>query len=85
MSLNLGLLLRESASSYPDNVALAIGDTDLTYRTVDNLARRFASKSIMSYGNVAIANVPRSQAVVSKLLCVKRRWKPTEFPSAPAT
>ncbi|HEU5001530.1 MAG TPA: long-chain fatty acid--CoA ligase [Actinomycetota bacterium] len=42
MSLNLGLLLRESASAYPDNIALAIGDTDLTYRTVDTLARRFA-------------------------------------------
>ena len=42
MSLNLGLLLRESASTYPDNVALAIGDTDLTYRALDALARRFA-------------------------------------------
>jgi hypothetical protein len=30
------------------------------------------------------ANVPRSQRVVSKLLWVKRRWKPTEFPSAVA-
>ena len=42
MSLNLALLLRESAAAYPQKTALAIGDTDLTYETVHLFAQRFA-------------------------------------------
>ncbi|HLI55793.1 MAG TPA: long-chain fatty acid--CoA ligase [Actinomycetota bacterium] len=42
MSLNLGLLLRESASAYPDKTALAIGDVTLSYSAVDGFAQRFA-------------------------------------------
>ena len=42
MSLNLALLLRESAMAHPQKTALAIGDTSLTYETVHGLAQRFA-------------------------------------------
>jgi long-chain acyl-CoA synthetase len=42
MSLNLALLLRESATNYPQKTALSIGDTDLTYETVHGFAQRFA-------------------------------------------
>ncbi|MGH2718591.1 MAG: AMP-binding protein, partial [Actinomycetota bacterium] len=42
MSLNLGLLLRESAAAYPDKTALVINDVSLSYATVDGLAQRFA-------------------------------------------
>ena len=42
MSLNLALLLRESATNYPQKTALSIGDTDLTYETVHLFAQRFA-------------------------------------------
>jgi long-chain acyl-CoA synthetase len=42
MSLNLALLLRESAATYPQKTALAIGDTDLTYEAVHLFAQRFA-------------------------------------------
>jgi long-chain acyl-CoA synthetase len=42
MSLNLALLLRESAATYPQKTALAIGDTSLTYEAVHLFAQRFA-------------------------------------------
>jgi long-chain acyl-CoA synthetase len=42
MSLNLALLLRESAAKYPQKTALAIGDTNLTYEVVHLFAQRFA-------------------------------------------
>src|SRR5205814_8468849 len=42
MSLNLALLLRQSATNYPQKTALSIGDTDLTYETVHGFVRRFA-------------------------------------------
>jgi long-chain acyl-CoA synthetase len=42
MSLNLALLLRESAATYPQKTALAIGDTNLSYETVDLFSQRFA-------------------------------------------
>src|SRR6267143_6218391 len=42
MSLNLALLLRESATNYPQKTALSIGDMDLTYETVHGFAQRFA-------------------------------------------
>ena len=42
MSLNLAVLLRESASAYPDKTALAIGDTNLDYATTHALSQRFA-------------------------------------------
>src|SRR6267378_4700642 len=42
MSLNLALLLRESATNYPQKTALSIGDTDLTYETVHSFTQRFA-------------------------------------------
>ena len=42
MSLNLALLLRESAKAHPEKTALAVGDSRLTYEAVDLYARRFA-------------------------------------------
>src|SRR4030088_1792613 len=42
MSLNLALLLRESAAKYPQKTALACGDPSLTYETVHLFAQRFA-------------------------------------------
>lgn len=42
MSLNLALVLRESARRSPDAIALGIGDTRLSYAKLDELARRFA-------------------------------------------
>src|ERR1700736_3281539 len=42
MSLNLALLLRESAATYPQKTALAIGDTSLTYEVVHTYVQRFA-------------------------------------------
>src|SRR2546429_9164695 len=42
MSLNLALLLRESATNYPQKTALSIGDVDLSYETVHDFAQRFA-------------------------------------------
>jgi long-chain acyl-CoA synthetase len=42
MSLNLALLLRESASAYPQKTAVAIGDVNLTYEAVHGFAQRFA-------------------------------------------
>ncbi len=42
MSLNLALLLRESATRAPGAVAMSIGDTDIPYAALDEMARRFA-------------------------------------------
>ena len=42
MSLNLALLLRESAKAYPEKTALAINDTSLSYEMVHLYAQRFA-------------------------------------------
>ncbi|MGA9595571.1 MAG: long-chain fatty acid--CoA ligase [Acidimicrobiia bacterium] len=42
MSLNLALLLRESAHTYPDRTALVVGPNTLSYAALDDQARRFA-------------------------------------------
>src|SRR2546430_6261170 len=39
MSLNLALLLRESAKAHPEKTALAVGDRRLTYEALDLDAR----------------------------------------------
>ncbi|MBM4376186.1 MAG: long-chain fatty acid--CoA ligase [Deltaproteobacteria bacterium] len=42
MSLNLAVILRESARRHPDKVALVAGARSFTYRELDDSARRFA-------------------------------------------
>ena len=42
MSLNLGVILRESAKRAPDNVALVIGETSLSYAYVHGATQKFA-------------------------------------------
>ena len=49
MSLNLAMLLKESALSAPTKPALILGDTQRTYAELDGLARRFAS-SLLTLG-----------------------------------
>jgi long-chain acyl-CoA synthetase len=49
MSLNLAMLLKESARSAPDKPALILGDAQMTYAELDGLARRFAS-GLMTLG-----------------------------------
>ncbi len=43
MSLNLAVLLRESAHRYPERVAITVGDQDITYQTLHDYARRLAT------------------------------------------
>jgi len=43
MSLNLAMLLKESALTAPNKPALILGDSQMTYAELDGLARRFAS------------------------------------------
>lgn len=49
MSLNLGVILRESARRDPDKVALIVGDTRLTYGEVHTYAQKLAG-SLMALG-----------------------------------
>ena len=42
MSLNLASIIRSSAHSHPDRVAVIIGERRITYRELDGAARRFA-------------------------------------------
>ncbi|HMC09008.1 MAG TPA: long-chain fatty acid--CoA ligase [Actinomycetota bacterium] len=56
MSLNLALLLRESAKAHPGKTALAVGDRRLTYEALDLHARQFA-------GGLRALGVERGQHV----------------------
>jgi len=42
MSLNLASIVRSSARTYPDRVAVIIGERRITYQQLDAMARRFA-------------------------------------------
>lgn len=42
MSLNLASIIRSTAVLHPERTAIVIGDTRLTYRELDDMARRFA-------------------------------------------
>ncbi len=60
MSLNLGVLLRESAKKYPDRVAMVVGETKLTYATLHTYAQKLA-------GSLKKLGVERGQHVALML------------------
>jgi len=60
MSLNLGVLLRESAKKHPDRVAIVIGETKLTYATLHTYAQKLA-------GSLKELGVERGQHVALML------------------
>ena len=60
MSLNLGVILRESAKKNPDKVAIIVGDTKLTYGQVHTYAQKLA-------GSLKKLGVTRGQHVALML------------------
>ena len=56
MSLNLALLLWESAKAHPEKTALAVEDKRLTYEALDLHARQFA-------GGLRALGIERAQHV----------------------
>ena len=60
MSLNLGVILRESAKKNPDKVAIIVGETKLTYGQVHAYAQKLA-------GSLKKLGVERGQHVALML------------------
>jgi long-chain acyl-CoA synthetase len=60
MSLNLGVILRESAKRHPNQIGIVVGDTKLTYGQIHGYVQRFA-------GSLSKLGVRRGQHVALML------------------